>query len=183
MFRRMTNHETRNCFNQPRGDPEGRPGPHHSEMERERPVLGSQPSLSGTTHVRYVETKDNNPCYDIVPSSPYVEGESSIGYDCPDDREENLPLMIMGAGRGRTPDTYAKRAPLTSGVPRPCFRCHGDHWVRDCPYEIADKGGAREPDWPRVPRHYIACGSTILQRIVHPSQQLVHLHQKQPSTW
>ena len=66
--------------------------------------------------------------------------------------------MIMGAGRGKTPDAYAKRVPLTSGVPGPCFRCHGDHWIRDCPYEIADKGGAREPAWPRVPRHCIACG-------------------------
>ena len=46
--RKMTNHESRNCYYRPRVEPKDRVG-QATTFERPKPILGNQPPLLGTT--------------------------------------------------------------------------------------------------------------------------------------
>ena len=61
--------------------------------------------------------------------------------------------MLMDIERGHRANSFAKKGPQPSGALGPCFRCHGDHWVRDFPMDQLEKGVTSESHWPRVP-HY-----------------------------
>ena len=74
--------------------------------KRPRPVLGAQPPLPGTTAVRLAEVKKYDTPNQLVPMEPYGDE----GYYTKGVYEEDTiqPVMIMGAGRGRAPDAFAR---------------------------------------------------------------------------
>ena len=138
--RRMTNHETRECYCYPRGYNDARnkqptTRANLNVMERARPVLGTQPPLPRTTEVRYVEREMEAPCNDIVLATPYSIEEPPMGYEYLGDSNPSQSFILMDAKRGNQVDAYTKKGPKLSGALGPCSRCHGDHWVRDCPIE------------------------------------------------
>ena len=151
----MTNHESRNCYYQPRVELEDRVG-QATTSERPKPVLGNQPPLPGTTGVRMAEVGEYET--QIVPSIPY--GEEGYYTDGVYEEEITQSLMTMGLGRGRVQDSYARRNPGQNGA---CYRCSGDHFIRDCPIEASEKGN-REPPWPRVLRYHGGCGIDHLSK-------------------
>ena len=81
----MINHKTQECYYYPRGDNDARNEQAAiaipNGIERARPMLGTQPSLHGSTEVRYVEREPNSPCYNIVPTTPYSLDEFSMSYE------------------------------------------------------------------------------------------------------
>ena len=129
--RRMTNHETQECYYCPRGDNDARneqpTRPNPNGIERARLVLGTQPPLPRTTEVRYVEREAEEPCYNIVPTTPYSLDELPMSYEQSRDPNPNQYFMLMGIERGHRFDAFAKRGPQPSGTLGPCFRCQGDH--------------------------------------------------------
>ena len=94
----------------------------------------------------------------IVPSIPY--GEEGYYTDGIYEEEITQSLMTMGLGRGRSQDAFARRNLGQNGA---CYRCAGDHFIRDCPIEASEKGN-REPPWPRVLRYCGGCGIDHLSR-------------------
>ena len=68
--------------------------------------------------------------------------------------------MTMGLGRGRAQDSFARRNPRQNGA---CYRCVGDHFIRECPIEDNKKGN-KEPPWPRVLRYCGGCDIDHLSR-------------------
>ena len=131
IYRRMTNHETRESYYHPRGDNDARNGYSTSAnpnvMEKVRPMLGTKPPLPRMAQVRYVESKMEVPCYDILLAIPYSVEEPPIGYEYIGDSNPNQYFNLMDADRGSQVDAYAKKGPQPSGALRPCFRCHDDH--------------------------------------------------------
>ena len=78
-----------------------------------------------------MEREIEAPCYDIVPATPYSIEELLMGYDYLRESNPNQPFMLIDTERGHRVDAYAKKGPQPSGALGPCFRCHGDHLVRD----------------------------------------------------
>ena len=92
--RRMTNHETRECYCYPRGYNDARnkqptTRANLNVMERARPMLGTQPPLPRTAKVRYVEREMEAPCYNIVLATPYIVDELPMGYEYVGDSNPN----------------------------------------------------------------------------------------------
>ena len=153
--RKMTNHKTKTCYYQPRVELEEKIG-QATTFKRPKPVLGTQSPLPGTTGVCMAKVGEYET--QIVPSIPY--GEEGYYTDGVYEEEITQSLMTMGLGRGRAQDSYARRNPGQNGA---CYRCAGDHFIRDCPIEFSKKGN-REPPWPRVLRYCGGCGIDHLSR-------------------
>ena len=93
----MTNHETKNCYYQPRVEPKERVG-QATTFERPELVLETQPPLPRTTRVCMAEVGEYET--QIVPSIPY--GEEGYYTDGVYEEEITQSLMTMGLGRGRS---------------------------------------------------------------------------------
>ena len=178
--RKMTNHESSECYYRPGFNRGGNNAPTQNPVqkgntnERARPVLGTQPTPPGTTAFRYVE--DQGSSLEIVPTTPYYveepqhasqSGDSSYEqeFDGPDHMisMKAQTLMMMANGAFRKPGGYnnsGRQQSNSNFVRGPCFKCDGDHWVRDCPIDTDNqnqtKGGTN--NWPRIIRYCADCG-------------------------
>ena len=63
-----------------------------------------------------------------------------MGYEYLGDLNPNQSFMLMYVEREYRVDAYVKKGPQPSEALGPCFKCHGDHWVSDCPMEQLEKG-------------------------------------------
>lgn len=130
--------------------------------ERAQPVLGNQPPLPGAAPVRLLRADEYAPDGTMVPVEYYVENtESSLalapttqGYT-----EEPLPtveghyqmdhntlwFIANGGARqvGPAPRPYRPAQPAAV-PPGPCYRCGGDHWIRDCPLPLLKMTNLRD---------------------------------------
>ena len=136
-----------------------------------RPVLGAQPPAPGSTTVRYVEVDDKGPSLEMVPTNAYYEEDASssqLSYNMTSDYNSDnanhlvsmdaQTLMLIANGGFRPQKNYGRRGPSQGTPVGPCFKCQGDHWIRDCPIEQEEKGVGQNYSWPRVPRYCAACG-------------------------
>ena len=72
-------------------------------------------------------------------------------------------LMLMANGAFKKPGGYnnsGRQQTNANFTPGPCFKCEGDHWVRDCPLDPDNKNQSRgvTTNWPRVIRYCADCG-------------------------
>lgn len=71
--------------------------------------------------------------------------------------------MMIANGSFRKLGGYnnnSRQQPNTNYIVGPCFRCQGDHWVRDYPIDQEENTQTRglNPSWPRVTRYCADCG-------------------------
>ena len=119
----------------------------YTRQEVAKPVLGTQPPPPGTVPVRYVETETQEPSMELALSEPYYQGPEydwqepqaefiDVSNTHQDFNEESNSMMLVGPMppySQRSSQQYPPRrsAPSSSGIK--CFRCGGDHMVKDCP--------------------------------------------------
>ena len=107
--------------------------------ERAKPILGNQSPLLRTIGVRVAKSKELTLSQEIVPiggyyDENYIEKENYV-------EDNTQSLMLMGAGRGCINDNMPRKGPLMLGA---CYRCGGDHFIKDCPMEPRERN-PREP--------------------------------------
>ena len=191
----MMNYESSECYYRPRYNKGGNNAPTQNPIhpgnqnnvgtsERARPVLGTQPTPSRTTAFKYVE--DQGSLLEIVHATPYyVEEPQHMKHyeNSLYEQETKGPdhmvsmkaqtLMLMANKAFKKPGGYNNHGRqqinlnFTAG---PCFRCQGDHWVRDCPIDQEEKAQSRgvSTSWPRVIRHCADCGIEHLAKNCPP---------------
>ena len=143
--------------------------------ERARLVLGSQPTPPRTTAFRYVE--DQGPSLELVPITLYYveepqQSQPYVDLQINDHNYEGFyhmvslnahTLMLMANGAFKKPKGYnnnMRSHPNPNYTAGSCFKCQGDHWMRDFPIEQEEKAQARATtqSWPRVSRYCVDCG-------------------------
>lgn len=120
-------------------------------LERAQPVLGTQPPLPGQATVRYVQPEDIITETAMVPMTYYKEEIDQMGAMT----TTNTPSELGGVPEGNYQMDHntlwfiangGARQALPGIRPYPprvipmgtCYRCKGDHYVRDCPELKAD---------------------------------------------
>ena len=112
-----------------------------------RPVLGSQPPPPGTMPVRLADTEYPETNMELMPMQPYadesayewydphLDGANLSGYQHEDSQFEASSVMLVGQypqQRMNAPGYPPRRSPQAPPNIK-CYRCAGDHLVKDCP--------------------------------------------------
>ena len=184
--------QQKGLINQAQGQPPNYVQP-QGGGERAQPVLGNQPPLPGATMVRYIQSEEANTetalipletygreadeiCTEIVSTNESAQEYSNVVPEGHYHMDHNTLWFIAnamgGQGRPMGPRPYRQAPnPGAQAPPGPCYTCHGDHWVRDCPVE---KKNVNADVIPLV-RYCVDCG---IKHIVQDCPVLAEKKQK-----
>ena len=144
-------------------------------QEMAKPVLGAQPPPPGTMPVRYVEADHQEPSLELVSTPPYYQESSFENYEPHEEfvdankhpyyvtyPQETNSMMLVGPMQSRMPpqlppygqQPYPQRRAIQASPGVKCFKCQGDHLMRDCPELVP-----QQQKFPPVERHCVKCCS------------------------
>ena len=140
-------------------------------QEMAKPVLGAQPPPPGTMPVRYVEANHQEPSMELVSTPPYYQESSFENYEPHEEfveankhpyyvtyPQETNSMMLVGPMQSRMPpygqQPYPQRRAIQASPGVKCFKCQGDHLMRDCPELVPQQQKS-----PPIERHCVKCCS------------------------
>ena len=142
-------------------------------QEMARPILGAQPPAPGTMPVRYVDANYQEPSRELVSAPPYYQESSFENYDHHEEfvdthqhpyyvtyPQETNSMMLVGPTQSRMPpqssqygqQPYPQRRAIQASPGVKCFKCQGDHLMKDCPESVP-----QQQKFPPVERHCVKC--------------------------
>ena len=145
-----------------------------------RLVLGAQPPAPGTMPVRYVDANYQESSRELVSAPPYYQESSFENYDHHEEfvdthqhpyyvtyPQETNSMMLVGPTQSRMPpqssqygqQPYPQQRAIQASPGVKCFKCQGDHLMRDCPESVP-----QQQKFPPLERHCAECCSEHLPK-------------------
>ena len=143
--------------------------------EMARLVLGAQPPTPKTVPIRYVEVDHQEPSMELVSAPLYFQESSFENYEPHEEfvdanqhpyyvtyPQETNSMMLVGPMQSKMPpqssqygqQPYPQRRAIQASPGVKCFKCQGDHLMRDC-LELVP----HQQKFPPVERHCMKCCS------------------------